>query len=81
MSAARTPAIQEISKPTGRLRFGPFEANLDTGELSKLGVRLKLHDQPFQVPAMLVARPGELVNREEIQAALWPDSTFVNLLT
>lgn len=60
------------------MRFGPFEANLDTGELSKHGVRLKLHDQPFQVLAMLVARPGELVSREEIQAALWPDGTFVD---
>jgi 6-phosphogluconolactonase (cycloisomerase 2 family)/DNA-binding winged helix-turn-helix (wHTH) protein len=66
------------SQPTKRVRFGPFKANLDTGELSKHGVRLKLHHQPFQVLALLVARPGELVSREEIQAALWPDGTFVD---
>jgi DNA-binding winged helix-turn-helix (wHTH) protein len=60
------------------LRFGPFEANLDTGELSKHGVRLKLHDQPFQVLAMLAARPGELVSRVEIGRTLWPAGTFVD---
>jgi DNA-binding winged helix-turn-helix (wHTH) protein/tetratricopeptide (TPR) repeat protein len=60
------------------LRFGPFEANLATGELRKHGVRLKLHDQPFQVLAMLAARPGELVTREEIQQRLWPSGTFVD---
>jgi 6-phosphogluconolactonase (cycloisomerase 2 family)/DNA-binding winged helix-turn-helix (wHTH) protein len=64
--------------PAERIRFGPFEANLQTGELLKHGLRLKLHDQPFHVLAMLVARPGELVSREEIQSALWPDGTFVD---
>jgi Tol biopolymer transport system component/DNA-binding winged helix-turn-helix (wHTH) protein len=78
VSAARTPAIQEILKSKGRLRFGPFEANLDTGEFSKHGVRLKLHDQPFEVLAMLVARPGELVTRDEMQKRLWPNGTFVD---
>jgi DNA-binding winged helix-turn-helix (wHTH) protein/tetratricopeptide (TPR) repeat protein len=41
-------------------------------------VRLKVHDQPFQVLAMLVARPGELVTREELQQRLWPTGTFVD---
>src|SRR5712692_7127792 len=60
------------------LRFGPFEANFTTGELRKYGIRLKLQDQPFQVLKMLLARPGELVTREEIRQRLWPSGTFVD---
>jgi serine/threonine protein kinase len=59
-------------------RFGPFEVNLTTGELRKHGIRLKLQDQPFQILAMLLARPGKLVTREEIRHRLWPSGTFVD---
>jgi Tol biopolymer transport system component/DNA-binding winged helix-turn-helix (wHTH) protein len=58
------------------LRFGVFEANLATGELSKDGLPLKLQDQPFRILAMLLSRPGELVTREELQADLWPDAEY-----
>lgn len=60
------------------LRFGPFEANFATGELCKHGIRIKLQDQPFHVLKMLLARPGELIPREEIRQALWPSGTFVD---
>src|SRR5271165_1117916 len=59
-------------------RFGPFEVNLTTGELRKHGIRLKLQDQPFQILAMLLARPGKLLTREEIRHRLWPSGTFVD---
>src|SRR5215469_8839275 len=58
--------------------FGPFEADLHTRELRKHGLRLKLQEQPFQVLAMLLARPGELVTREEIRSRLWPQDTFID---
>ena len=60
------------------VRFGLFELDLRTGELRKRGVRIALQDQPFQVLAMLVARPGDLVPREALRAALWPDAVFVD---
>ncbi|HSP67904.1 MAG TPA: tetratricopeptide repeat protein [Bryobacteraceae bacterium] len=60
-----------------RIRFGPFELSGSTGELLKEGVLLKLQPQPFHVLRLLVARPGELVTREEIQEALWPNGTTV----
>lgn len=60
------------------MRFGAFEANLASGQLRKHGIRLKLYDQPFQILAMLLARPGELIAREEIQRTLWPAGTFVD---
>lgn len=61
-----------------RYRFGVFEADASTGELRKQGVRIKLNTQPFQVLAMLLERPGELLTRDEIARQLWPDGTFVD---
>ena len=60
------------------IRFGIFEVDLQAGELRKAGVRLKLTGQPFQVLAILLERPGDVVTREELQKRLWPD-TFVDV--
>ena len=60
------------------LRFGAFEANLASGELRKSGVRVKLQDRPFQILAILLARPGEVITREDLQRSLWPADTFVD---
>ena len=60
------------------VRFGAFEADVQTGELRKNGVKLKFSGQPFQVLVMLLERPGDVVTREELQRRLWPD-TFVDV--
>src|SRR5947209_2197346 len=60
------------------VRFGAFEADVQNGELRKDGVKLKFGGQPFQVLAILLERPGEVVTREELQKRLWPD-TFVDV--
>ena len=60
------------------LRFSVFEVDLRTGELHKQGLKVKLHGQPFQVLALLLERPGELVTREEIREKLWPGDTFID---
>jgi TolB-like protein/DNA-binding winged helix-turn-helix (wHTH) protein/Tfp pilus assembly protein PilF len=57
-----------------RLRFGVFEADLGTRELTKLGKLLPLQDQPFQLLAMLLEKPGVLVTREELRERLWPQA-------
>lgn len=61
-----------------RVRFGAFEADLRTCELHKHGLKIKLQDQPFQVLALLLQRPGEMVSREELRQNLWPENTFVD---
>ena len=61
-----------------RLRFGVFELDLRAGELRKHGLRVRLQEQPFQVLAMLLEHPGELVTREELQKKLWSVDTFVD---
>src|ERR1043166_5609377 len=63
---------------THMIRFATFEVDLQTGELRKAGQKLKFSGQPFQVLAILLERPGEVVTREELQKRLWPD-TFVDV--
>ena len=70
--------MSSSSAPIQVVRFGVFEADLRSRELRKSGIRIKLHDQPFQILAMLLERPGELVTREEIRKKLWPGETFVD---
>ncbi|MCU1260773.1 MAG: yycF [Bryobacterales bacterium] len=53
-------------------RFGVFEADLETHELRRHGVHIKLAGQPFQALSVLLNRPGDVVSREELRNALWP---------
>jgi TolB-like protein/DNA-binding winged helix-turn-helix (wHTH) protein/Flp pilus assembly protein TadD len=63
---------------SGKVRFGVFEADLSSGELRKQGIKIKLHDQPFKVLAVLLECPGEVITREQICQRLWPADTFVD---
>ena len=60
------------------VRFGNFEVDLRSGELRRNGFTLRMQGQPFQILAMLLEHPGELVTREEIRDRLWPANTFVD---
>ena len=71
----------EAAAQTCRTRFGAFDVDLRSGELHKYGIRLKLQDQPFQVLALLLEHPGDLVTREELRQKLWPADTFVDFDT
>lgn len=69
-------AEPEVHGGSRTLRFGVFEVHLDSGQMYKSGVRIKLQEQPFKVLQVLVERPGELVTREELQARIWPEDSF-----
>jgi eukaryotic-like serine/threonine-protein kinase len=58
-------------------RFGVFEANSQTGEFLRKGVRIKLQEQPFRLLTLLLENPGEIVSRESVRQRLWPGNTFV----
>ena len=60
------------------VRFGVFEVDLRAGELRRNGVNVKVQNQPFQILAMLLERPGEIITRDEMRARLWPAETFVD---
>jgi TolB-like protein/DNA-binding winged helix-turn-helix (wHTH) protein/Tfp pilus assembly protein PilF len=70
--------MREDDQLHGHLCFGVFELDLRAGELRKHGLRVRLQEQPFQVLAMLLDHPGEVVTREELQKKLWPADTFVD---
>lgn len=61
-----------------KYHFGGFELDARSGELRKDGRSLRLAEQPLQILLLLLARPGELVSREEVRQALWTADTFVD---
>lgn len=61
------------------LKFGVFELNLDTEELRKFGIPVKLRPQPFRMLALLASHAGQVVTREEIKEQLWgEEETYVD---
>ncbi|MCH6553860.1 MAG: response regulator transcription factor, partial [Acidobacteria bacterium] len=63
--------VENASSPQ-TVRFGVYEVDLRAGELRRKGRKLKLQEQPFQVLALLLERPGEVVTREALREKLWP---------
>ena len=71
--------LMDVAPNTGdRLCFGQFEADLAARTLYRRGFLIHIQDKPFQILALLLAKPGEVVTREELQKALWPRDTFVD---
>src|SRR5215470_7973659 len=70
--------MEELTAARKVLRFGLFEVDFDGQELRKSGIKIKIQDQPFQILALLLERPGQIVTREEIQKRLWVGDTFVD---
>jgi DNA-binding winged helix-turn-helix (wHTH) protein/tetratricopeptide (TPR) repeat protein len=66
-----TPPIVEVC------RFGPFELDLRSGDLSKNGRRVRLQEKPRSLLLALAERPGKIVTRAELRERLWPGDTFV----
>ena len=58
-----------------RHRFGAFEVDLSAGELRRNGLKVKLQEQPLQLLALLLERPGEVVSRDDLRNRLWAVST------
>ncbi len=54
------------------IRFDGWSLRTDSGELARGGAVTRLQDQPLQVLVELLARPGDLVTREQLIARLWP---------
>jgi Tol biopolymer transport system component/DNA-binding winged helix-turn-helix (wHTH) protein len=72
------PNVQMTTNSSKRACFGPFEVDLHTHELWKFGTRIRVGGQPFEILAVLLRQPGELVTREELRGRLWPEDTFVD---
>jgi TolB-like protein/Flp pilus assembly protein TadD len=62
----------------GQVRFGPFEFDPRSLDLRRSGRPIRLAPQPAHVLGTLLARPGEMVTREELRQELWSHDTFVD---
>jgi TolB-like protein/DNA-binding winged helix-turn-helix (wHTH) protein/Tfp pilus assembly protein PilF len=71
-------ASPSTEAPVRLVRFGLFEADLETCELRKQGLRIKLQDQSFHILRVLLEHSGEIVGREELRNRLWQPDTFVD---
>ena len=60
------------------VRFGPFEADLGSGQLRKHGLKIRVRQQAFEILTCLVEHAGQLVTREELQRRLWSDEVWVD---
>jgi DNA-binding winged helix-turn-helix (wHTH) protein/tetratricopeptide (TPR) repeat protein len=66
----------KVSQPS--IAFGPYEADLHSGELRKNGTRIKIQDLPLRLLSVLAENAGQVVTRDELQKRLWPEDTFVD---
>jgi TolB-like protein len=56
------------------VRFGTFEVNVESRELRKHGMRLRLEVKPFQILEILLEHAGQVVTRKTLFKKLWPDT-------
>jgi TolB-like protein/DNA-binding winged helix-turn-helix (wHTH) protein/Flp pilus assembly protein TadD len=66
------------SSPSRRFAFGAFEADAESGQLRKNGLKMRLDHKALQVLVALLERPGEVVSREELRHRLWTEDVFVD---
>jgi len=66
-----------VSPTENVIRFGLFELDMKSGQLSKNGSRLRIAQQPVQLLVLLLERPGEVVPREQLRQRLCSQHTFV----
>ena len=63
---------------SGPFHFGHFSFDASSGTLLRQGVPVRLQPQPARVLAILLARAGEAVTREELRQQIWPKGTYVD---
>jgi DNA-binding winged helix-turn-helix (wHTH) protein/Tol biopolymer transport system component len=62
----------------GRLSFGTFELDRESGELLKRGLPLRVQEKPLHLLHLLLEQPGQIVSRDELQRRLWKNGTYVD---
>jgi TolB-like protein/DNA-binding winged helix-turn-helix (wHTH) protein/Tfp pilus assembly protein PilF len=66
----------EPQRQTLVVRFGTFEVSLQSGEVRKAGVRIRVQQQPLKLLEVLLEHPGHVVTREELRSRVWPNESF-----
>jgi TolB-like protein/DNA-binding winged helix-turn-helix (wHTH) protein/Flp pilus assembly protein TadD len=66
----------ETPLPNSVVRFGTYEVSLQSGEVRKSGLRIRVQQQPMKLLEILLEHPGEVVTREELRSRVWPSESF-----
>jgi len=66
----------ESLPPNSVVRFGTYEVSLQSGEVRKAGLRIRVQQQPMKLLELLLEHPGEVVTREELRGRIWPNESF-----
>jgi TolB-like protein/DNA-binding winged helix-turn-helix (wHTH) protein/Tfp pilus assembly protein PilF len=66
----------ESPPPSSVVRFGTYEVSLQSGEVRKSGLRIRVQQQPLKLLEILLEHPGEVVTREELRSRVWPNESF-----
>jgi TolB-like protein/DNA-binding winged helix-turn-helix (wHTH) protein/Tfp pilus assembly protein PilF len=66
----------ESLPPKSVVRFGTYEVSLQSGEVRKAGLRIRVQQQPMKLLEILLEHPGEVVTREELRGRVWPNASF-----
>jgi len=73
---AKPKCAMEPLRHTSVVRFGTYEVSLQSGELRKAGVKIRVQQQPMKLLEILLERPGEVVTREELRSRVWANESF-----
>src|ERR1041384_7777153 len=60
------------------LSFGRFQFDTRLGRLTGGGHKIRLQPKPAAVLCRLLRTPGEVVSRDDLRKALWPEGTHVD---
>jgi TolB-like protein/DNA-binding winged helix-turn-helix (wHTH) protein/Tfp pilus assembly protein PilF len=73
---AKPKSAMESLPPNSVVRFGTFEVSLQSGEVRKAGMRIRVQQQPMKLLEILLEHPREVVTREELRSRVWPNESF-----
>lgn len=74
VSGSNGTAAAAAEEPPPTMRFGTFEIDLESRELRKQGLRMRLEEKPFLILEALLEQAGRMVTRKTLHQKLWPDT-------
>jgi len=74
--SAKLEGPMKPPRHTSVVRFGTYEVSLQSGEVRKAGLKVRVQHQPMKLLEILLERPGEIVTREELRSRVWADESF-----
>src|SRR3984885_1200220 len=73
---AKPECAMKSLPPNSVVRFGTYEVSLQSGEVRKSGLRIRVQQQPMKLLEVLLEHPGEVITREELRSRVWPNESF-----